>query len=74
MASRTLDRAKALKEVAPLVRAMRRAVRDAIERHAKLDEDVVIWEDGKVKTVPAKKVVAQWRRRAAAKRRSSRKR
>ena len=33
--------------------AIRRAVREALERHARLGEDVVIFRDGRTQRVPA---------------------
>lgn len=34
--------------------AIKHAVREALDRHARLGEDVVIFLDGRVQTVPAK--------------------
>jgi len=36
--------------------SVKEAVQDALERHRKLGEDVVVWEDGKPRKIPAAEI------------------
>jgi hypothetical protein len=44
----------------PIRLAMKQAMRDAIEVHHKLGQDVVTWRDGKVAIVPAAELLKEF--------------
>lgn len=39
-----------------IARAISLAVRDAVIRHKKLGQSIVVWQDGKVVTIPARRI------------------
>ena len=46
------DRPALLRDTAGIADALRAGARDALERHKKLGESIVIWRDGRVVEVP----------------------
>ena len=44
------------RERTPITEALRKGVREALLRHKKLGESIVIWRDGKVVVVPPEEI------------------
>ncbi|MCY2960165.1 MAG: hypothetical protein NTY35_08365 [Planctomycetota bacterium] len=53
------DRHALLRDMAGITAAFQAAARDALERHKKLGESIVIWRDGRVVEVPPEEIDAE---------------
>lgn len=45
-----------MRDTPRLLKAMDKAVHDALRKHKLLGESIVVWEDGKVKIIPADQI------------------
>ena len=55
-AKKTKDVVKIFAEGTAIDRILRKAVREALLRHKKLGQSVVVWRDGKVVRVPPERI------------------
>ena len=51
---KTID--QLFREITPIERALRRAVREALIRHKKLGQRIVVWRDGQVVWIPPEEI------------------
>ena len=54
--SESLSISERMKDNRLLLDAMDKAVHDALRKHKLLGESIVVWEDGKVKIIPADQI------------------